>query len=336
MVTAAAATTEQMSDARLARMEERLDSNSGIRMWAGVNGRANHNSRAHAALALMLSISLCACSGSSNDGTTPTTPTAPTPGSSTPVAYAPIGASDAAGIGGSVPCIPLATSCRDSTGYVGLIQRRLSETRTVSLLNLALPGGVLSPDVETLGDELGRSIPGNFLTQLAPFVPPGTTLVTIFAGGNDTNTIASAIGAGRGGSDPSGYLTQQVQGFARDYGRLIDGVRARAPGAFIVVMNIPNLGALPYVSGRPASERRIVQEVAVRLTREGINPLAGRVPVVDLMCDARSYQPGLYSSDGFHPNDQGYAYLAEVLLQAITTGSAPVPANSCTFMTIAG
>jgi len=51
-------------------------------------------------------------------------------------------------------------------------------------------------------------------------VPPATTLVTVFAGGNDTNTIASAIGAGRGGGDPSGYLTQYVQGFARDYGRL--------------------------------------------------------------------------------------------------------------------
>ena len=235
-----------------------------------------------------------------------------------------------------MPCIPLATSCRDSTSYVGLVQRRLSVTRTVSIVNLALPGGVLSPDVETLGDDLGRSIPGNFLVHLAPFVPPATTLVTVFAGGNDTNTIASAIGAGRGGGDPTGYLTQQVQGFARDYARLIDIVRARAPGAFIVVMNVPNLGALPYMSGRPIAERQIVQEVSVRLTREAINPLAGRVPVVDLMCDARSYQAGFYSSDGFHPNDQGYAYLAEVLLQAITTGSAPAPPAVCGFMTLAG
>ncbi|WP_157898684.1 SGNH/GDSL hydrolase family protein [Luteitalea pratensis] len=280
----------------------------------------------------MLSLCLSGCSGS-NSGTTPTSPT---PGTSTPVAYTPLGASDAAGGGASVPCLPLATSCRDSTGYVGLVQRRLSESRTVSLLNLALPGGVLSPDVEALGDDLGRNIPGNFLAHLAPLVPPATTLVTIFAGGNDTNTIASAIGAGRGGTDPSGYLTQQVQGFARDYGRLIDAVRARAPGAFIVVMNTPNFGALPYMAGRPVEDRRIVQDVSVRLTREAINPLASRVPVVDLMCDARSYQPGMYSADGFHPNDQGHAYLSEVLLQAITTGSAPAPAGSCGFMTIAG
>jgi lysophospholipase L1-like esterase len=297
-------------------------------------GRANHSSRAHVVLAALLSICVVGCGGGS--GETPTSPTPPTAGGSTPIAFTPIGASEAAGGGASVPCIPLATSCRDSTGYVGLVQRRLSETRTVTLLNLSLPGGVLSPDVEALGDELGRNIPGNFLTHLAPFVPPSTTLVTIFAGGNDTNTIAVAIGAGRGGSDPSGFLTQQVQGFARDYGRLIDAVRARAPGAFIVVMNAPNFGALPYVAGRPPAERRIVQDVAVRLTREAINPLSSRVPVVDLMCDARSYQPGMYSSDGFHPNDQGYAYLADVLMQAITTGSAPAPASTCGFMTLAG
>ncbi len=125
-------------------------------------------------------------------------------------------------------------------------------------------------------------------------------------------------------------------GYARDYGRLIDAIRTRAPGAFIVVLNAPNFGGLPYIAARPLTERRIVQEVAVRLTREAINPLSGRVPVVDLMCDARSYNPGIYSADGFHPNDSGYAYLAEVLLAAITAGGAPAPAASCASMTLVG
>jgi lysophospholipase L1-like esterase len=287
------------------------------------------------AVAATLLALLAACGGGS--GSTPTTPTSPTPpAQNVPVVYTPIGASDAAGVGASVPCLPLATSCRESTAYVGLIQRRLAETRTVSLLNLALPGGVLSPDIEAIGDELGRNIPGNFLTMLVPFVPPTTTLVTVFAGGNDTTTLALAVAAGRGGADPSTYIAQQVQGFARDYGRLIDAVRSRAPGAFIVVANVPNFGALPYVAGRPVAERRIVQEIAVRLTRDAINPLSSRVPVVDLMCDARSYQPGAYSADGFHPSDQGYAYLAEAYLQAITTGTAAAPQASCAAMTLVG
>jgi lysophospholipase L1-like esterase len=57
---------------------------------------------------------------------------------------------------------------------------------------------------------------------------------------------------------------------------------------------------------------------------------------VDLMCDARSYQPGAYSADGFHPSDQGYAYLAEAYLQAITTGTAAAPQASCAAMTLVG
>ncbi len=310
---------------------------------------ANHNSRAAArtaaaptaprigrAVVTLLLAALVACSSGDNGGDTPAMPTAPTPPGSSSVAYTAIGASDAAGVGASVPCLPLATDCRASTGYVGIIQRRLSESRTVTLTNLALPGAVLSPDIQALGNELGRGIPGNFLTQLAPFVPPRTTLVTLFAGGNDTNTIASAIGAGRGGADPAGYLTQQVQTFARDYGRLIDVVRDRAPSALIVVVNLPNLGALPYVANRALAERRVVQEVAVRLTRDAINPLSGRVPVVDIMCDARSYQPGTYSADGFHPSDQGYAYLAEVMMAAITVGAAPPPAANCSFMSLVG
>ena len=286
-------------------------------------------------IAVVTSLLAVATSCSSNsESSTPTSPTPPT--GTTPVVYTAIGASDAAGGGASVPCIPLATDCRNSTAYVGLVQRRLAETRTVTLLNLALPGGVLSPDIEDLGDELGRNIPGDFLTQLAPFVRPDSTLVTVFAGGNDVNTIATALGQGRGGSDPGAYLSQQVQGWARDYGRLIDTVRGRAPNAFIVILNLPNFGALPYVSGRSIDERRIVQEVAVRLTREAVNPLSGRVPVVDLMCDARSYQPSMYSADGFHPNDAGYAFLADVLMAVINSGTAPPPAASCGFMSLAG
>lgn len=292
--------------------------------------RAANDSRRHGPVLLVLAL-LAACSSGNNSQS----PTAPSPPGTAPVFYTALGASDAAGVGGSVVCVPL-TACTDGTGYVPIIARRLRATREVTLTNLALPSAVLSPDLEALGNSLGRQIPGNFIDRLAPFVPPQTTLVTIVAGANDTNTIASAIGAGRGGADPAGYLTTQVQGFARDYSRLIDTVRGRAPGALIVVLNLPNLGALPYVAGRPVAERRVVQEVAVRLTRDAINPLAGRVVVVDAMCNARSYDAGTYSSDGFHPSDAGYAYLADLLMTAILAGSAPPPPAQCAFMSLVG
>jgi lysophospholipase L1-like esterase len=74
----------------------------------------------------------------------------------------------------------------------------------------------------------------------------------------------------------------------------------------------------------------------VRLTREAINTLtADGVAVVDLMCDGRSYEPGRYSSDGFHPNDTGYAFLAELMLRAIGDASYLPPQSDCSFMRIA-
>ena len=53
-----------------------------------------------------------------------------------------------------------------------------------------------------------------------------------------------------------------------------------------------------------------------------------------LMCDARLYQPSIYSSDGFHPNDAGYAILAGEVVQAATSSSYPAPQGSCAQTTL--
>ena len=66
------------------------------------------------------------------------------------------------------------------------------------------------------------------------------------------------------------------------------------------------------------------------MTRSGINPLAAEgVRVVDLMCDERFYEPSIYSADGFHPNDQGYALFSEHVVRAATAASYPVPQADC-------
>ncbi len=48
-----------------------------------------------------------------------------------------------------------------------------------------------------------------------------------------------------------------------------------------------------------------------------------------------SYQASIYSSDGFHPNDAGYQYLAGEVLAAVKAGSWPAPSDSCAQMTLA-
>jgi len=60
----------------------------------------------------------------------------------------------------------------------------------------------------------------------------------------------------------------------------------------------------------------------------------GGITVIDLMCDARFYQAGSFSSDGFHPNDAGYAVLGEELARAVTSTSYPAPKTSCPQMTL--
>ena len=75
---------------------------------------------------------------------------------------------------------------------------------TVNLNNLGFPAHVLSRRLQDLGTQYGRTMTGNFLEQQAPFVMSNTTLVTIFAGANDVDTIVAALGGGAGGSGSDG------------------------------------------------------------------------------------------------------------------------------------
>ena len=259
------------------------------------------------------------------------TPTSPTP-SDGPIFYTAIGASDGIGFGSSSPCVPF-TDCPDGLGYVQILRRRLRDTgRTVEHRNLSIPGAVLSKAIEDLARDIGQPISdlaGNFIERQAPFVPTNTTHVTIFAGGNDANVIGRAALAGRGGSDPAAYIDTQVRQWGTDLEDLIARIRSRAPNTRIVVLNMINLAGAPYIASRPASERSIMQRIAVGIS-DRANALTSRqVLVVDLMCDARLYLPSNYSSDGFHPGDGGYAVFAEDALPALKDGANNQPNTGC-------
>jgi lysophospholipase L1-like esterase len=274
-------------------------------------------------LVLLALIGSAACDN--NDSPTQPTP----PANPNEVFYAAIGASDAVGVGATVPCFPFA-DCPDGTGYVPLTARRLkSDGKIVGLTNLGIPGAVLSAEIQNLGNSLGRGIQGNFIDRELPFVPRNATLVTVFAGGNDANTIGEAVAQGRGGTDPTGFANTLVTNFGRDMRTLVSGVRDRAPNARIVVLNLPNMAGLPYAAPLTVAQKRILQGIAVGLSAQANALAAQGVMVLDLMCDQRSYVAANYSSDGFHPNDTGYAYLHSLVYTAATTGSAPPPSASC-------
>ncbi len=181
----------------------------------------------------------------------------------------------------------------------------------------------------------GARCQGTFSSRRRPFVSAEHTLVTIFAGANDVDTIIAALGGGGGGADQTAYINSQIDAFGQDFATLFGMVRDRAPSARIIVLNLPehgghakscrahlfNIGA-PSKCSRSASTRRV------------INPkVSSGVIVVDLMCDARSYPGSTYSSDGFHPSDIGYAWIAAEVIAAATT-SYRAPASSCAQMTM--
>jgi lysophospholipase L1-like esterase len=275
------------------------------------------------ALVFLALVAAAACDN--NDSPTSPTP----PANPNEVFYTAVGASDAVGEGASVRCFPFA-DCPDGTGYVPLTARRLkADGKIVSLTNLGVPGAVLSPEIQKLANSIGRGVQHNFIDRELPFVPRNSTLVTIFAGGNDANTVGEAVAAGRAGTDPAAFITSQVTSFGRDYRSLVSGVRERAPNARIVVLNLPNMAGLPYASGLTVAQKRILQSIAVGMSAQANTLVQQGGLVIDLMCDSRSYAAANYSGDGFHPNDAGYAYMHSLVYTAATTGSAPPPSPSC-------
>jgi lysophospholipase L1-like esterase len=272
-------------------------------------------------------VALLALTGCSKQAS-PTQPSGP-PQSGSTIVYAAVGASDVAGIGSSVVCV-LQSDCPNGTGYVFVAARGLrGRGFTVNLLNLGLPTGVISRTFQDLGSQY-RPVVGNFIDQEVPFVQRDTTLITVFAGANEVNIITSAFNAGAGGSDPVGYIDQMVRSFGDDFGRLMNGLRAQAPAARIVILNVPNVGAMPFQAGASLGQRQAAQRAAVRMTTTVVNGFAAQnVSVIDLMCDSRFYSAANYSSDGFHPNDVGYAAIGNEIIRAVTEGSYATPLASC-------
>ena len=264
---------------------------------------------------------------------TPTGP-GPVPQPNTTVYYTAIGASDAIGFGSTAVCLPF-ENCPNGRGYVQVAARELrSRSFTVEVNNLGFPAQVLSARIESLGSQYGRTSTGNFIERQVPFIISNTTLVTIFAGANDVDTIVNALGGGAGAADQTGYINSQIDAFAQDFTTLMNMVRDRAPSARIIVLNLPNMAGIPRNVAAPIRQRRAEQLLSVGITTKVINPLASSgVLVLDLMCDPRSYLRSTYSSDGFHPSDTGYAWIAAEVVAAATTAYR-APASSCSQMSL--
>ncbi len=288
-----------------------------------------------AALVLACGIGTTACDKLGLGDEDPTSPSPVTPG--TPIRYTAVGASDVVGYGSSAPCLVLFGDCPESKGYVFVAAGRLrSDGYTVTVTNRGIPTATISRLFSSSACSTGSRSSATCWTASCPFVPRDSTVVTIFAGGNDVNVITAALGGGAGAGNQTAFVDQQVQNFATDYRRWSTASAiVLAPRGAIIALNLPNLSRLPYVASAPLPQRQAVQRAAVGMTTTAINPMAARgVRVIDLMCLAALYSPASLSSDGFHPSDAGYALIAAEVVRAVTASSFPAPQASCPQMTM--
>jgi lysophospholipase L1-like esterase len=279
--------------------------------------------------AALAAICLAGCGLIKSDATTPSSPAGA-------FNYTAIGASDAIGFGSSNVCFPFA-ACPNGTGYVQDVGRQYQAdhpSTTFTLLNMGIPGAVLGPTIQNLGNSLNLGIPANFLAGELPFIQTNGQLVTIFAGGNDVRTVGTALQAGLGGTDINGYIANQASQFGADLNTLVSGVKAASPQARIIILNLPNLAGTPFAAGDSLTDKQALQTISVAFTAQ-INAFASRgAAVVDLMCDPTMYQSSNFSSDGFHPNDAGYAHMAGLIYAIVKTGISTAPRGSCAQMTL--
>jgi len=282
---------------------------------------------------------LAGCAGSS---TMRQLNTSVSPLKQTQVRYSAVGASDAVGVGAiqcatsGVPPMPQPPSCPAGNGYVPDLAQLLGGPNIkVHLFDFGISGGVIGPDIQT--DTVACfGAPGNFITNELPLFNSANNLVTVFAGGNDTNAIAScAIGIALANGDPTPFINAEIGKFGADYAALVQGIKNTSPpGVTIVVANLPNFALIPRGLALPPSVQALVGGISVTLDQAIINPSAGTTvsAVVDLLCNPTSYDPSNFSPDGFHPNAAGYANLAaqyDAQVLAVQAGNPTLPAASC-------
>lgn len=294
-------------------------------------------------------------SGGGNVVLTPQATPVPTPKPST-VAYTAIGASDAVGYGASVPCTKAspADGAADptcfgitGTGYVPVLARRFRTAgAAVTLDDLGYSGAVIGPDILRTINSYGTPLsatpctppqdyPTDFITYEVPKVTAASTLVTVFAGGNDTIGLINALGCGAGGTTLAtqvAFLNAQIAAFGADLQTLIARVKTAAPKAKIVVANVPNFALVPVGKAQSAAAQQALSYFSVGIDKQVINPLAATgIPVVDLLCNSQTYVASNFYTDGFHPNDAGYALFAQLFYAQATAATPAAPQAACSY-----
>jgi lysophospholipase L1-like esterase len=179
---------------------------------------------------------------------------------------------------------------RDGGGYVAQLFARIEQQRPGStLINLSAAGATTADVVDK---------------QIAQLNGTRATLITICVGVNDL------------------LRGREAKQFAENYETVV--AKLRQPGRLIVIATLPDVASAPAMQGMADDSFRSRLEQF----NKAIEAIAGRyaVPLVDLYKLSGS-RPELFSSDGLHPSDLGYAHWAEAIWPVIEQAIHRQPPN---------
>ncbi len=225
------------------------------------------------------------------------------------VVYASLGDSITNGWNAGVTCQdwpstpqPFPTFCGDGNSYVVDVARGLTAAgHQVSVVNPAQPSKRIGYVIKV---------------ELAE-VPVDATLVSLYIGTNDWRDIANA------GSEPA--VVAGIARFKADFDGVLVSIAKKAPGASVVLLNVPNQ---KFVNeGHAPDELERFDRVSNELNHF-INSHAERYAIIDNACDARTYDKAFRGSN-VHPNTAGHQLIAERIVAATSGMPAPLPAASC-------
>jgi lysophospholipase L1-like esterase len=213
-------------------------------------------------------------------------------------------------------------------GYVGLtaegLRQGLFAESGIDLVNVSAPGATSSDLIEPDGqlDRAIREIDAR----------GGADIISIDIGGNDLLALAEGDAvcldapSSQACQDAVGQMLATLQRNLRD--ALLE-LREAAPSARIFAIDLYN----PY-SGT-GDEREVVASVGVQQVN-GVISASANNPDVDVryvsvfdVFEGRA--PQWISTDGIHPNNNGYRVMAEVLLAAIEERQAVIPQDLVDF-----
>ena len=214
----------------------------------------------------------------------------------TPIVYAALGDSITLGGEASTP----------TNDYVSLVGAALNATVT----NLGIGSEFSGPVNTTIGT--ATFVSGGVLADEVPRIPANANLVSLLIG---TNDLWLAGEQKKAGGNPAALFPAVSTAYARNLRAIIAGIKARAPGARIVLLTVPN-PAYRYDSGESAAVRAGITATDDAM-RQDLKATAGAI-VVDLQCDPELYTTADYPNPyDLHPNDAGHAEIAKDVLAAL-------------------